>query len=66
MMAQWRLFKVTLEKSLAKGDAPNEDDLRYHILEQLTPKLREQVLKHELKCRQQRISVKVFVPPTTD
>jgi len=28
MMAQWRLFKVTFEKSLEKGDAPNDDDLR--------------------------------------
>ena len=66
MMAQWRLFKVTLEQSLEKGDAPNEDDLRDHILEQLTPKLREQVLKHELKWRHQKFSVKVFVPPTID
>ena len=66
MMSQWRLFKVTLEKSLEKGDAPNENDLRDHILEQLTPNLREQVLKHELKWRHQKFSVKVFVPPTID
>jgi len=39
MILQWRVFKVTLEKSLGKGDAPNEDNLRDHILEQLTPSL---------------------------
>jgi len=66
MMAQWRIFKVSLEKSLEKGDATNEDDLRDHILEQLTPKLREQVLTHELKWRHQKFSVKAFVPSTID
>jgi len=66
MMAQWNLFKVTLENSLEKGDATNEYDVMDHILEQLTPKLREQVLKHVLKWRHQKFSVKVFVPPTID
>jgi len=40
MMAKWRLFKVILKKSLERWDAPNEHDLRDHILEQLPPKLR--------------------------
>lgn len=65
-MAQWRLLKLPLEKSLEWGYVRKEDNLRIHILEHLTNKMRGQVLKHDLKWRHQKLSVKVFVPPTLD
>jgi len=61
-----RIIQGHSGKSLERGDVPNDDDLRNHIPKHITPKLREQVLKHELKWRHQNFSVKVFVPPTLE
>ena len=65
-LPQWRRFRINLEQALEQGEPPSDADLRKHILQELTPVLREAVLRHERAERKRQFWVKVTLPTGMD